>query len=144
MSDISSDLKPDISSDIKPDISSDIKPDIKADIKANASVKNESTSAIVRMLASRSKLDITWGILMVVTLLNALVAETAEPHLLITFIICLSIAYKGRLVIDNFMELYNANNTIRSLMRSYFYIFPALIFLADAFSEQIALFTTIS
>lgn len=92
----------------------------------------------------KHKLNITWAILMIVTLLNALVAETAEPHLAITFIICLSIAYKGRLVIDNFMELYNANKTIRSLMRSYFYIFPVLIFLADVFSTQIAAITSIS
>ncbi|WP_281556794.1 cytochrome C oxidase subunit IV family protein [Thalassomonas sp. RHCl1] len=91
-----------------------------------------------------NKLDITWAVLMVVTLLNAFVAETADPHLLITFVICLSIAYKGRLVIDNFMELYNANKTIRSFMRSYFYVFPVLIFLADVFSAQIAWFTTIN
>ena len=36
----------------------------------------------------KHKLNITWAILMIVTLLNALVAETAEPHLAITFIIC--------------------------------------------------------
>ncbi|WDE13459.1 cytochrome C oxidase subunit IV family protein [Thalassomonas haliotis] len=91
-----------------------------------------------------NKLDITWVVLMVVTLLNAFVAETADPHLLITFVICLSIAYKGRLVIDNFMELYHANKTIRSFMRSYFYVFPVLIFLADVFSAQIAWLTTIN
>ena len=90
------------------------------------------------------KLDITWAILMVVTLLNALVAETADPHLLITFLICVSIAYKGRLVIDHFMELFEANNTIRSLMHSYFYILPVLIFLADAFSEELAAISKLS
>lgn len=93
---------------------------------------------------SLSKLDITWLILMIVTLLNALVAETADPHILITAVICISIAYKGRLVIDNFMELLNANRTIRTLMRSYFYILPVLIFVTDLFSEQLAAISTIS
>ena len=91
-----------------------------------------------------TKLDITWIILMIITLLNALVAETAEPSIFITGLICISIAYKGRLVIDDFMELLNANKTIRSLMRSYFYIIPALLFLSDLFSEQLANISRVS
>ncbi|TPH13460.1 cytochrome C oxidase subunit IV family protein [Litorilituus lipolyticus] len=89
------------------------------------------------------KLDITWLILLTITMANALVAETAEPHLVITAIICFSIAYKGRRIIDNFMELAHANDTIKKLMRAYFYIFPALIFLTDAFSTQLAALTTL-
>lgn len=81
---------------------------------------------------------------MVITLLNAFVAETADPHIFITAIICLSIAYKGRLVIDDFMELLNANRTIRTLMRGYFYIIPVLIFVTDLFSEQLAAISKIS
>jgi len=91
-----------------------------------------------------TKLDLTWLVLMVITLLNALVAETADPHILITAIVCLSIAYKGRLVIDDFMELLNANRTIRTLMRSYFYIIPVLIFVTDLFAEQLAAISTMS
>lgn len=91
-----------------------------------------------------SKLDVTWIILMIVTLLNALVAETADPNLWITAVICLSIAYKGRLVIDHFMELFEANKTIRSLMHSYFYIIPTLIFLTDLFAEQLAAISALS
>jgi len=88
-------------------------------------------------------IDISWLILMVITSLNALVAETAEPHLLITAIICFSIAYKGRRIIDHFMELNHANATIQTLMRSYFYVFPALIFLTDLFSEELAALTSL-
>ncbi|QBG36085.1 cytochrome C oxidase subunit IV family protein [Litorilituus sediminis] len=90
-----------------------------------------------------NKLDITWLILITITMANALVAETAEPHLIITAIICFSIAYKGRRIIDYFMELNQANKTIRVLMHSYFYIFPALIFLTDAFAEQLAQLTSL-
>ena len=49
-------------------------------------------------------LDISWVILMIITSFNALVAETTEPDLLITAIICFSIAYKGRRIIDYFLK----------------------------------------
>lgn len=88
-------------------------------------------------------LDISWVILMLITSFNALVAETAEPGLIITAIICFSIAYKGRRIMDYFMELKHANTTIQKLMRGYFYVFPALIFLTDLFSEELAALTAL-
>lgn len=87
--------------------------------------------------------DITWVILITITSLNALVAETATPSLLITAIICFSIAYKGRRIMDYFMELNHANATIQKLMRGYFYVFPALIFLTDLFSDELAALTAL-
>ena len=87
--------------------------------------------------------DLSWIILMIITSLNALVAEAAEPSLLITAIICFSIAYKGRRIMDYFMELNHANATIQKLMRSYFYVFPALIFLTDLFSVELAALTAL-
>lgn len=91
-----------------------------------------------------TKLDLSWLILMAITMLNAMVAETAEPHIFITLLVCVSIAYKGRLVIDDFMELLHANRTIRTLMRSYFYVIPMLIFVTDLFSEQLAAISKLS
>jgi hypothetical protein len=88
-------------------------------------------------------IDVSWIILIIITSLNALVAETAEPNLLITAIICFSIAYKGRRIMDYFMELNHANATIQKLMRSYFHVFPALIFLTDLFSEELAALTAL-
>ncbi|OUR82566.1 hypothetical protein A9Q75_05855 [Colwellia psychrerythraea] len=88
-------------------------------------------------------LDISWILLMIITSANAFVAETAEPSLAITAIICCSIAYKGRRIMDYFMELNHANTTIQFFMRSYFHVFPALIFLSDLFSEELASLTTI-
>jgi hypothetical protein len=87
--------------------------------------------------------DISWVILMIITTANAFVAETAEPSLAITALICGSIAYKGRRIMDYFMELNHANSTIQFFMRSYFHVFPALIFLSDLFSEELAVLTTI-
>ena len=87
-------------------------------------------------------LDISWIMLLLITLANAFVAETADKSLLITAVICFSIAVKGRRIIDYFMELNHANKTIQLLMRGYFYVFPLLIFLTDLFSEQLAVITT--
>lgn len=94
-------------------------------------------------ISKLNAVDLSWIILMIITSLNALVAETADPHLLITAIICFSIAYKGRRIMDYFMELNHANATIQKFMRSYFYVFPALIFLTDLFSEELAALTAL-
>jgi hypothetical protein len=88
-------------------------------------------------------LDISWIMLMIVTLANALVAETADKSLVITAVICFSIAFKGRRIMDYFMELNHANRTIQLFMRGYFYVFPLLIFFADLFSEELAILTTL-
>ncbi len=88
-------------------------------------------------------LDISWLMLVIITLANALVAETADKSLLITAVICCSIAFKGRRIMDYFMELNHANKTIQLFMRAYFYVFPLLIFLADLFAEQLAEITSI-
>lgn len=94
-------------------------------------------------MSKLNALDISWFLLMLITLANALVAETADKSLLITAIICFSIAFKGRRIMDYFMELNHANKTIQLFMRGYFYVFPLLIFLADLFSEQLAKLTAL-
>ena len=94
-------------------------------------------------LNSISALDFSWILLMIITAANALVAETAEPSLAITALICGSIAYKGRRIMDYFMELNHANSTNQFFMRSYFHVFPALIFLTELFAEELALLTTL-
>ena len=94
-------------------------------------------------LNSISALDFSWILLMIITAANALVAETPEPSLAITALICGSIAYKGRRIMDYFMELNHANSTIQFFMRSYFHVFPALIFLTELFAEELAALTTL-
>jgi len=94
-------------------------------------------------LAKLNGLDISWIMLMLITLANALVAETADKSLFVTAVICFSIAFKGRRIMDYFMELNHANKTIQLFMRGYFYVFPLLIFLADLFSKQLAAITTL-
>lgn len=88
-------------------------------------------------LQSSRHLDILWLCLMALTIINAAIAEQAEPSVFITFIICSIIALKARLVIDYFMELKGASPYIYHLMNAYFYIFPVLALLVWLYPEQL-------
>ena len=78
---------------------------------------------------------------MLITLLNALIAETAEPSLIITLLIATAVAIKGRVVVDHFMELKSAHPLIRISMQVYFYVIPAMMILVYLFPETIARWT---
>jgi hypothetical protein len=84
-----------------------------------------------------------WLILMSLTIASALIAESAEPSLLVTVAIAVSIGLKGLMVIDRFMELHNANRYIRNLMMAYFYVIPTLIVLVFLFPEPLRRLTTL-
>ena len=98
---------------------------------------------MTKSIAAFNALDVSWLLLMLVTSANAFIAETAEPSLAITALICGSIAFKGRRIMDYFMELNHANSTIQFFMRSYFHVFPVLIFLSDLFAEELAQLTSL-
>ena len=98
---------------------------------------------MTKSVATFNAIDVSWLLLMLVTSANAFIAETAEPSLAITALICGSIAFKGRRIMDYFMELNHANSTIQFFMRSYFHVFPALIFLSDLFDEELAQLTSL-
>lgn len=76
--------------------------------------------------------------MMAITLINALIAETAEPGLLITLAIATATAIKGRIVVDHFMELKGAHPLIRISMQVYFYVIPGMMVLVYLFPETIA------
>ena len=69
---------------------------------------------------------------------SAYIAESAEPDLWVTLIMSLVIAFKGRMILDRFMELETARPGIRRLMNIYFYVIPALIVLVYLFPQQLA------
>jgi len=98
---------------------------------------------VTKSVATFNAIDVSWLLLMLVTSANAFIAETAEPSLAITALICGSIAFKGRRIMDYFMELNHANSTIQFFMRSYFHVFPVLIFLSDLFAEELAHLTSL-
>ncbi|NOR52229.1 MAG: thiosulfate reductase [Gammaproteobacteria bacterium] len=86
-------------------------------------------------------IDLTWVLLMAITINNAIIAETADTTLLISIVIATATAFKGYMVVEHFMGLRNANRFIRNMMRAYFFVIPLLIVLVQAFPEQIARMT---
>lgn len=84
-----------------------------------------------------------WLLLITLTLFSAYMAEQSKPGLFSIVIIALVVGIKGRVIVDHFMELKNAHTVLRTLMRAYFYVIPALIILVYLFPEQIAKWTTL-
>jgi len=93
---------------------------------------------LAKLTTNGRHLDIIWLFLMAMTIVNAAIAEQAEPGLIVTILICLIIVIKARLVIDLFMELKGASPYIYHLMNAYFYLFPLLAVLVWLFPEQLA------
>lgn len=100
--------------------------------------------SFIKATKTGSHLDKLWLAMIVMTLLNAFIAEQAEPSFIITLIICAMIIIKARLVIDHFMELTEASPYIYHLMNAYFYIFPILAVLVWLYPEVLADLTRFS
>ncbi len=88
-------------------------------------------------------IDTLWLILIMLTLFSAYMAEQASTELNSVVIMALVLAIKGRIIVDYFMELKDSNVVLRTLMRVYFYVIPALIILVYLFPEQIAKWTAL-
>jgi len=81
------------------------------------------------------KLNTIWGFVMLVTIINAYVAESIEPTLFIVLAIAVSISIKGRMVIDHFMALRHENPKLRTVMNAYFYFIPMAIVVVYQFPQ---------
>ncbi|MDT8281603.1 MAG: cytochrome C oxidase subunit IV family protein [Gammaproteobacteria bacterium] len=88
-------------------------------------------------------IDTLWLILIMLTLFSAYMAEQASTDFNSVAIMALVLAIKGRIIVDYFMELKDSNVFLRTLMRVYFYVIPALIILVYLFPEQIAKWTVL-
>lgn len=84
-----------------------------------------------------------WLLLIALTLFSAWMAEQSKPGLISILIMSLVLAIKGRVIVDHFMELKDSHVLLRTLMRVYFYVIPALIILVFLFPEQIAKWTVL-
>lgn len=94
-------------------------------------------------MTHKQLIDLLWLLLVALTLGGALIGEAAEPGIAVTLVICLTMAFKGRVIIDHFMELKTANRTIRNLMRAYFYVLPLMTVLTYVFGDWLARLTTL-
>lgn len=94
-------------------------------------------------MTHKQLIALLWLLLVALTLGGAFIGETAEPGIAVALVISLTMAFKGRMVIDHFMELKTANRTIRNLMRAYFYVLPLMTVLVYVFSERFARLTAL-
>lgn len=89
-------------------------------------------------------LDLTWILLVGLTLAGIAIGEGATPGFWVTATVAAIAAVKGRLVIDNFMELGGAHPGIRRLVRAFGLLVPALMVLVHLFGPQIAEITSLT
>lgn len=94
-------------------------------------------------MTHKQLINVLWLLLVALTLGGALIGEAAEPGIAVTLVISLTMALKGRVIIDHFMELKTANRRIRNLMRAYFYVLPLMTLLTYLFGDWIARLTTL-
>jgi len=83
-------------------------------------------------------LDYVWLTLMAMTISSAFIAEATEPSLWATLIIAVTVALKGLLVANRFMELHNAHPYIRASINFYFCLVPFMIVIVYLFPEFLA------
>lgn len=82
--------------------------------------------------------DLVWTALVALTLIGAWLGEQGGGGSGVMLFVVAVIAIKGRLVIDHFMELRQANVRLRRLMRGYFYVMPALVLAVHFLGGRIA------
>lgn len=93
-------------------------------------------------MTHKRTIDLLWLLLVALTLGGALLGETAEPGIGLALVVVLTMAIKGRVVVDHFMEMKSANRSLRNLMRAYFYVLPLVTLLVYLFGDHIARWTT--
>ena len=97
------------------------------------------------MKLSQIKLiDTLWLFVIALTLFSSYMSERSTPGFTNIAIMAAVLAIKGRIIVDHFMELKDAHKVLRTLMRVYFYVIPALIILVYLYPEQIAKWTALS
>jgi hypothetical protein len=84
-----------------------------------------------------------WVLLLALTAAGAWLGETGGRGWALTLTVALLIALKGRLVIDHYMGMRDANRTIRRILYSFVVLVPALVLVSHAFGALIAQWTTL-
>jgi hypothetical protein len=95
-------------------------------------------------MTNRKRLNISWIFLMALTLGGALMGEYAHPGFWVTVSVAFITAIKGRLIIDEFMELGDASPAIRHTVRLFGLLVPALMILTWLFGSQLARWTSLA
>ena len=84
-----------------------------------------------------------WLLLVSLTLAGAWLAETGQASWPLTLVVAGLIAFKGRMVIDHYMEMTSANTRIRRVLYLFVTIVPLLVLLNHGWSDVLRRLTTI-
>ena len=84
-----------------------------------------------------------WLILIGLTLVGALLAETGHAGWPLTIIVAIMIAFKGSMVIDHYMEMRVANKRIRRILYTFIIVTPLLVLLTHGLGDVIRRLTTL-
>ena len=94
--------------------------------------------------SNNKTLNLIWLLLMGITIMNAMIAESTSTGAAITVLVAISVVFKGQMVVDHFMGLKGSNRYLRNWMNAYFYVIPAMIVIVYIFPESIARWTSLS
>ncbi len=84
-----------------------------------------------------------WLLLVGLTAAGAWLAETGHAGWPLALVVAGLIAFKGRLVIDHYMEMSSANTRIRRVLYLFVTIVPLLVLLSHGWSDVLRRITTI-
>jgi hypothetical protein len=84
-----------------------------------------------------------WLLLVALTLAGAWLAETGHAGWPLTLIVAGLIAFKGRMVIDRYMEITGANPRIRAVLHGFVTLVPLLVIFSHGWGDVIKRLTTI-
>ena len=85
-----------------------------------------------------------WLLLVGLTAAGAWFAETGHAGWPLAFIVAGLIAFKGRMVIDHYMEMTSANTRIRRVLYLFVAIVPLMVLVSHGWSDAIRRLTTIN
>lgn len=84
-----------------------------------------------------------WLTLVGLTAAGAWLAETGHSSWLLACVVAGLIAFKGRMVIDHYMEMTRANSRIRRVLHLFVTVVPILVLLSHGWSDVLKRLTTI-
>lgn len=85
-----------------------------------------------------------WLLLVGLTLAGAWLAETGQAGWPLTLFVAGLIAFKGRMVIDHYMEITRTNPRIRAVLHGFVTLVPLLVIFSHGWGDVIRRLTTLN
>jgi hypothetical protein len=85
-----------------------------------------------------------WLLLVGLTLTSAWLAETGHAGWPLTFMVAGLIAFKGRMVVDHYMEMTTASSKIRRVLYAFISLVPLLVIFSHGWGDTLKRLTTLN